>query len=296
MKMDLRNGKVCSWALIFSVAAHSVTLAVFTGVKISKQAEAEVSSSPVISMQMIEQVVARPTPKPKPRVEPIAEPVVQAESEQAPLVSDPQPIQPSESEAPVDVAPPHVGESMVESGPDEVEFFGQKSIVSRVCYVVDCSGSMYGQMYLVKDQLKKSILNLNSRQAFSVVFFKDGQTVLTSGGYALPPATAGAKSAALELIESVRPSGSTDAGHALEKALQLRDASGKGAQAIYFLTDGFDLDSKNSQLFTEKVHRLRDDYASGTVLHTIGFDAQPRDRRMLKQLAHDTGGVFINID
>jgi Mg-chelatase subunit ChlD len=150
-------------------------------------------------------------------------------------------------------------------------------------------------MYQVKDQLKQSILNLNSRQSFSVVFFMEGQTVLTSAG-ALAPATAGAKSTALELIESVRPSGSTDAEHALEQAMQLKDVSGNGAEAVYFLTDGFDLDSENSRLFSEKVDRLRNAHACDAVLHTIGFDAQPGDRQMLRRLAQNTGGAFININ
>ena len=292
--MDLRHGKVCYWALIFSVAAHSVTLAVFTGVKLSGRTEAKVTPKPVISLQMIERVVAERTPKPKPRIEPIVEPAVESESQLAPLVAEPKPPEPV-ADAPMEA--PHVAEPVAQTQPqpDEVEFFGQKSMVRRVCYVVDCSGSMYGRMYQVKDQLKQSILNLNSRQSFSVVFFMEGQTVLTSGG-TLAPATAGAKSTALELIESVRPSGSTDAEHALEQAMQLKDVSGNGAEAVYFLTDGFDLDSENSRLFAEKVNRLRNAHACDAVLHTIGFDAQPRDRQMLRRLAQNTGGAFININ
>jgi hypothetical protein len=296
MKTDLRHGKVCYWALIFSVAAHSVTLAVFTGVKLSGRPEGVVSPQPVLSMQMIERVVTQPAPKPKPRVEPIAEPVVQSESKQPALVSEVPSPEPSVADVSPEPNPVEVTEAIIDLQPDAVEFFGQKSIVRRVCYVVDCSGSMYGRMYLVKDQLKKSILNLNSRQSFSVVFFMEGQTVLTSGGGTLAPATAGAKSTAMELIESVRPSGSTDAGHALETAMQLKDVSGKGAEAIYFLTDGFDLDPENSRLFSEKVNRLRSTHARAAVLHTIGFDAQMRDRQMLRQLAQNTGGAFIEIN
>ncbi len=293
MKTDLRHGKVCYWALIFSVAAHSVTLAVFTGVKLSGRTEGEVSPPPVISLQMIERVVvAEPVAKPKPRVEPI----VQPESKQPPLITDPQPPEPVAADVPPEPDPPKVTEAITNSQLDEVEFFGQKSIVQRVCYVVDCSGSMYGRMYLVKDQLKRSILKLNSRQAFSVMFFMEGQKILTSGGDTLTPATVGGKSAALELIESVRPSGSTDAGHALEAAMQLKDSSGKGAEVIYFLTDGFDLDSASSRLFVEKVNRLRSKYARAAVLHTIGFDAQLGDRQMLRHLAQNTGGAFIEID
>jgi Mg-chelatase subunit ChlD len=296
VKMDLRHGKVCYWALIFSVAAHSVTLAVFTGVKLSGGTEEKVSPKPVISLQMIERAVAQSTPKPKPCIEPIAEPVVQSEPEQPPLIPDPQPTEPTVVDASLEARSPQPTAPVINPQPDEVEFFGQKSMVLSVCYVVDCSGSMYGQMYQVKDQLKKSILDLNSRQSFSVVFFMEGQTVLTSGGGTLAPATARAKSTALELIESVRPSGSTDAEHALEVAMRLKSASGEGAEAVYFLTDGFDLDSENSRLFAEKVNRLRNTHASNAVLHTIGFDAQPRDCQMLRRLAQNTGGAFININ
>ena len=295
MKMDLQHGKVCYWALIFSVAAHSVTLAVFTGVKLSGRTGGEVSSPPVISLQMIERVVVtEPVAKPKPRVEPIVRP----ESKQPPLITDPQPPEPVAADVPPEPDSSQVTEAIVvpQPQPDEVEFFGQKSRVQRVCYVVDCSGSMYGRMYLVKDQLKKSILKLNSRQGFSVMFFMEGQTILTSGGGTLTPATAGAKSTALELIESVRPSGSTDAGHALEAAMQLKNASGKGPEVVYFLTDGFDLDPASSRLFIERVNRLRSKHAPAAVLHTIGFDAQPGDRQMLKHLAQNTGGAFIEIN
>ncbi|MHC4761719.1 MAG: vWA domain-containing protein [Planctomycetota bacterium] len=281
MKMDLRHGKVCYWALIFSVAAHSVTLAVFTGVTLSGETQKEVLPKPVISLQMIERVVAQPTPRPKPRIEPIAEPVVQSEPEQPPLIPGPQPTEPTVVDTSLEADSPQTNTPIANPQADEVEFFGQKSMVRRVCYVVDCSGSMYGQMYQVKNQLKKSILDLNSRQSFSIVFFMEGQTVLTSDGGTLAPATARAKSTALELIESVRPSGSTDAEHALEVAMRLKNASGEGVEAVYFLTDGFDLDST---------------HASNTVLHTIGFDAQPQDCQMLRRLAQNTGGAFININ
>ena len=127
------------------------------------------------------------------------------------------------------------------------------------------------------------------------MFFMEGQTILTSGG-TLTPATAGAKSAALELIELVRPSGSTDAEHALQMAMQLKDTSGKGAEVIYFLTDGFDLDPASSRAFVEKVNRLRSQHAPAAILHTIGFAPQPQDRQMLKRLAQNAGGAFIEIN
>jgi Mg-chelatase subunit ChlD len=177
-----------------------------------------------------------------------------------------------------------------------VEFFGRKRVVQRVCYVVDCSGSMYGSMYLVKDQLKQSILNLNSQQAFSVIFFTQGQQIMTLGDGRLQPATVKAKSKAVKLIQSVRPAGSTDAEHALQWAMKLKSANGHRPEVIYFLTDGFDLDADRSKAFVRRVDRMRRFSAPGTVLHTIGFWPQPQDRQLLRSLAQNAGGEFIEIN
>lgn len=287
----LHDGKVRYWALIFSVAAHAATLAVFTGVKLSGRMEADPAQPPALNVQMIEHAVSHTPPKPKPRIEPIPKPVVRSEPEQPPLIAEsstPEPMQVTEAvESMIDETPPVV---------NEVEFFGQKSIVQRICYVVDCSGSMYGQMYQVKEQLKSSILRLNSQQAFCVVFFMEGQKILTTGDGMLQPATAQAKSKAIKLIESVRPSGSTDAEHALQQALRLKDAEGGGSEVVYFLTDGFDLDSQHSARFVERVDRLRRSLAPGAAVHTIGFWPQPLDRQMLRQLAENANGQFIEIN
>lgn len=287
----LHYGKVRYWALIFSVTAHAATLAVFTGVKLSGRMDAEPAQRPALNVQMIEHAVAQPTPKPKPRIEPISKPMVRPEPEQPPLIAEPK--------MPEVVKAPESLESMIDEAPPvvhEVEFFGQKSIVQRICYVVDCSGSMYGRMYQVKEQLKTSILNLNSQQAFSVVFFMNGQKILTTGSGILELATANAKSKAIKLIDSVRPAGSTDAAHALQRAMQITDADGGGPEVVYFLTDGFDLDSQSSALFVERVNRLRSSLAPQAVLHTIGFWTQPRDRQMLRQLAGNANGEFIEIN
>jgi len=287
----LQHGKVCYWALVFSVAAHAATLAVFTGVKLSGRMDQQLPQRPALNVQMIEHAAAHPTPKPKPRIEPISKPVVRPEPEQPPLIAEPK--TPEVVEAPESV------ESMIDEAPpvvNEVEFFGQKSIVQRICYVVDCSGSMHGQMYQVKEQLKTSILRLNSQQAFCVVFFMEGQKLVTTGDGMLQSATAQAKSKALKLIDAVRPSGSTDAEHALQQALQLKDAEGGRPEVIYFLTDGFDLDSQHSARFVERVDHLRRSLAPAAVLHAIGFWTQPLDRQMLRRLAGNANGEFIEIN
>ncbi len=291
-QLEADKGRVRYWALVISVTVHAVALAVFTGVKLSaRQADAAAARSG-LSMQMIEKAVETPTPKPKPKIKPIEKVVEPEKPQPKPLVADETPIpepQPETTE-PIEPSP-----AFTEPVAHEVEFFGQKSIVQRICYVVDCSGSMYGQMYRVKSQLKESILKLNSQQAFTVLFFTEGRQILMTGEGKLQAASVIAKSEALELIKRIRPGGSTDAAHALDRAMRLRDADNLSPEVIYFLTDGFDLDADGALEFVEKIETRRKMLAPAVVLHTIGFWPQENDRKMLDVLAAVTGGEFVEV-
>lgn len=296
MREPACKGKIRYGVLVISLAIHAVALGVFTILKMSGRMTAPVSARASVSVQMIEKVITQPVTKPKPKIAPVSkiqkEPQPEIKPKPKPLVvQELPPVEPVQE--PVEAAEVVLPEPAPVA--NEVEFFGQKSIVQRVCYVVDCSGSMYGQMYRVKEQLKKSIMDLNSRQEFCVLFFMDGREILMTGSGRLEPATIGVKSQALELIERVRPAGSTDAAHALECAMRLRDRDKIGPEVIYFLTDGFSLDEDGSQLFIEKTERLRKSLAPSTVLHTIGFWPQPRDQIMLKTLAGNTGGNYTEV-
>lgn len=296
------NGQVRYWALIVSIAVHSAALGIFTGVKLHSRHLDTPSDSAVVDMKLIAQVVQQPSQvRPKPRVEPIAklppEPAPE-QPEQVPLIAEPKPPEPVIVETVTPMDTPEVQQPAYQPPPvaNEVEFFGNESVADSVCFVVDCSGSMYGQMYEVREQLKKSILNLNSDQSFAIVFFMNGQEILTNHLGMLVQATASAKSRALKLTESIRPAGTTDAVHALKCAMRMKDAKGRGPQLVYFLTDGFDLDEDSSTAFVQSICQLRRQFAPGTVLHTIGFWPQPQDCRTLALLAGKTGGEFINVN
>lgn len=293
------QGKIRYWALVISFAVHAAALGVFTGVKLRSHVVAQDSAESAVSMQMVQQIVSEPKPaRPKPRVEPVVKrpqpkPVQVQQPKPLPVISESTPPEPVEAE----VVEPVITEPVTPPVPmvNEVEFFGQKSITDRICYVVDCSGSMYGQMYQVREQLKKSILNLNSDQAFAIVFFKDGRKILTGSTARLEVATAAAKSNALQLIESVRPLGSTDAAYALNYAMRMKDKQGNGPRIVYFLTDGFDLDERSSVAFVNTFFNSRKKLAPNVILHTIGFWPQSQDCRMLTLLAEKTGGEFIKV-
>lgn len=293
------SGKVRYWALGMSVAVHAIALGVFTGVRLSTPVSVQASGRPV-SMHVVQTAMEQPAVKPKPKVEPIAaiEPAPEVQSQPLPQT---QPLVIEEKTAieqpPPPVAAVEAAAPAVEPSPNghEVEFFGQKSVVQRICYVVDCSGSMYGQMYRVKAQLKQSIMNLDTRQAFCVVFFMDGRQVLMTGSGRLETATVGAKSQALELIEKIKPAGSTDAAHAIECAMRLRDEDDGYPEIIYFLTDGFDLEYGGSNRFARNICGLRRTLAPTAVVHTIGFWPQQQDKQMLQTLAQNTGGEYIEV-
>jgi Mg-chelatase subunit ChlD len=277
-----------------SLALHTGILAVFTGVQLSQGGQEARPERSVAAMQAIERVTEQP--KPVPRVKPIEIPPVPVDEPEPVLVKKARPEPAAEWRAPVEAAETTAAPATVQAAACEVEFFGQRSAVQQVCYVVDCTGSMHGRMYLVKEQLRQSILKLTSDQAFSIVFFRSGDQVLLSGSGRLERATASSKSAALNLIQSVRPEGTADVLHALETAMRLKGPDGRGAEAFYFLTDGFDLDSTGWQGFVKNVHTLRRKLAPRAALHTIGFSPLALDRRMLQTLAQSTGGDYVEVE
>ncbi len=98
-----------------------------------------------------------------------------------------------------------------------VEFFGQFTDVRKICYVVDCSGSMHGRLGLVKQQLKTSIASLQPDQFFYIIFFLQGDRLIESGDTYLIRATPHTKAKAYDFIDSVRPAGTTEPLNALNR-------------------------------------------------------------------------------
>ena len=184
--------------------------------------------------------------------------------------------------------------SFAESGilPKGVEFFGSWTDQRKVCYLVDCSGSMQGIFGRVRKKLKESIGNLQPDQYFYIIFF-GSEKLFEFGNGRLLRATREAKSAACEFIDSARPAGRTNALVAMERAVKVRDESGHSPAVIYFLTDGFELTTKDVPRFSQKIVNLLKRFAPATKINTIGFWPQSQDRRMLETIARQSGGEFI---
>jgi Mg-chelatase subunit ChlD len=175
-------------------------------------------------------------------------------------------------------------------------FFGQETAARTICFVVDCSGSMYGRLELIRRRLKDCIASLRDTQSFYLIFFMDGDKLLESGDGKTALASGSSKASAFEMIDHIRLEGQTNARQALERAMKIRDVWGRPVQLVYFLTDGFDLQISSPGAFCRDIGRIRDKYASSVTINTIGLCASAEDQRTLRKIAEMTGGQFVHVD
>ena len=153
---------------------------------------------------------------------------------------------------------------------------------------------MHGSFSTVRTQLKNSIEKLLPDQFFYIIFFR-GDQLLHSAGPKLIRATPKAKAKASDFIDNARPGGTTNAINALKHAMKITDHAARPPQLIYFLTDGFDLETASADQFCDQIRNLRIQLAPNVVINTIGIMTQPQDRQILQTLAEQTSGKFINI-
>lgn len=175
-------------------------------------------------------------------------------------------------------------------------FFGARCRAERICFVVDCSGSMFGRMGLVRRELTEAVEQLTADQFFSVLFFGGDGKIYESGQGQIRRALPAAKRQAIGLIETVRPGGQTDALSALTRAMAMRTPDGQGPDVIYFLTDGFDLDNDGTLGLADQVESLRQRLSPQAVIHPIAFWAASGDRLILQNIAQRSGGTLTCVD
>jgi hypothetical protein len=178
--------------------------------------------------------------------------------------------------------------------PHRIEFFGSFTDQRKICYIVDCSGSMQGVFGQVRKKLKDSIASLLPDQYFYIIFFSGNRLFEFGNGY-LVRAAEETKSSAYDFIDLVQPAGQTNALAALKRAVQIRDDRGFSPSVVYFLTDGFELTTEDEHRFSQKIANLLARFAPTTRINTIGFWPQSDDRKMLETIARQSGGesVFI---
>jgi Mg-chelatase subunit ChlD len=178
---------------------------------------------------------------------------------------------------------------------DRIEFFSSTAFRKKVCFVVDSSGSMQGSFGWVKEQLTRSISNLEQDQYFNIIFF--GSDALTQfGDDKFVRASNKNKQRAKKFISMIRPSGGTNALAGLKKALRVCAMDEPWQAAVFFLTDGFELGGEGSADFAAEVNNFRKALAPATKINTIGFEVNAENRNMLINIASSAGGSFVEYE
>ena len=288
------------WAWAASIVVHLTVLTAFGIVKFSRSETLDKSQSvPTAKIARIDRVT-RPSPLlPKPKIKKPAETtlpaVVQTRLAPGPMSTNaaPQSPAPHEHTRPSASA---VFRALAddEISPSDTRFFGSTTDERKLCYLVDCSGSMCGIFARVRNELKQSVQNLRPDQYFHIVFF-GGDKLYEFGRRTLVRATPQTKSAACAFIDSIRPAGTTNAMPALERAMQIRDHRSVGPSVIYFLTDGFELNGRDTHKTSRKILTMLKNFAPTTKINAIAFWPQPDDCKVLNTIAHRSGGRFVAV-
>ena len=305
------------YALAVSVCVHAVALSIFAAVKITQSAPVPLQTTAVVSISQAAALADRAAVTPKPKINPVdkgrpfdaAPPTTIFEGRRGrAIVKTAGKGQPASILPVFDMPTRDYRQQAEEIGqpvrsevsaaaragilPENTEFFGSVAQGRRICYVVDCSGSMQGLWQQVRKELCESIGQLQPDQYFCAIIFGAGSILESSGGK-MVRATEQAKKDAYNFIDPVQPRGATNAVAALEYAIKIRDRAGVGPSLIYFLTDGFELSEQDNSRFAHQVATMLRSFAPKTQINTIGFWPAEQDRKLLETIAKDSGGEFV---
>lgn len=293
----LSHGRYKLWAAVASVIFHIAVLSVLAAAKLypdSGQANPvqpnETCLAKIKSITQNSPAVAKPRVKytENARFIPAQQqlPVENKITELKVLAPDSEPLH-TTSNSYADLA-----WSQQDNSPQGVQFFSSQIHSRRLCYLVDCSGSMKGLFGQVRGELARSIMSLKPDHYFGIVFFGDNRVMQFTNGH-LVRASQDNKTKALAFIESVEPAGRTNAPAGFECAVKMTDDEGVGPQAIMFLTDGFELSGHDAYKFRQSIIKLRSRYLNDCIVNTVGFWPSENDQRLLESIAGLSGGQYV---
>ncbi|MBA4019470.1 MAG: hypothetical protein C0483_20080 [Pirellula sp.] len=158
------------------------------------------------------------------------------------------------------------------------QFFGVPARGRKFIFVVDTSGSMFGNgRYLrCRMELIESLRSLQRDQRFFIIYFNNKTHAMP--GKQLVEAKPDAINRLIPWIEGVQPVGTTEPWPALSLALRMNP------DAVYFLTDGaFDDDVINKVRTYSRSKKIP--------IHTIAIEGDEGEKQ-LEALARMTGGTY----
>ena len=296
MTFKSQRGSIAMWAWSLSLGLHIVLLAIFGIIKFSQiSSSAEISIPAKAYIRAIKRLAECPQIIPKPKTRKLSD---SRSLNKVPMdfPTRPKLRPPNHSEGSAKISSSRSAAMLPGStvGAGTTEFFGQQTDMRKICYVVDCSGSMQGLFSRVRKELKKTIANLQADRYFYIIFFC-GDRLLESGHGRMVRASSRAKSEAYAFLNSAKPAGPTNAINALKRGMEIKGPGGRPPGLIYFLTDGFDLETGQRSQFTLELENLRKNLAPGSIINTIGFWTEVSDCEILRIIARQSGGEFVNI-
>jgi len=302
-----RKGSITFWAWMVSIGVHAAVFSVFAFVKFAQPAVDDNRQLPIPSAKLssIKEFIEAEPVIPKPKItsakqKPASSPARQSAENNTDKILPSNRVFAASKQASqniADFARPSVAQNPFSLTAGQIqakdsEFFVNSTGERKICYVVDCSGSMQGIFNRVQQKLKDSISALQPDQYFYIIFFS-GNRLIEFGDGKLLRATKQNKAEAFGFIDSVQPAGTTNAMAAMEKVVQIRDSHTGTPSVVYFLTDGFELTPEDAQLFSQKLAAALKETAAPVKVNTIGFWPQTGDRQLLETIAKQTGGDFV---
>ena len=159
----------------------------------------------------------------------------------------------------------------------QASFFGVKVKGLRFIYVVDCSGSMIDEARLVraKEEVRRSVLRLQSPQQFKVIFYNDRPIPMPGD---LPrSADLTSKNQLLAWLRLIEPDGATDPRAALHLAVSLRP------DAVFLLSDG--------EFPADTVEAVAKSNPRKVPIHCVDLSGGEAGDQ-LQRIARDSGGRY----
>jgi hypothetical protein len=288
-------GSISIWAWIASIFVHTLLLAGLAFLQFSPEKHRPaVTPTPAARMTRIRKAMHSSCVMPKPKItKPLARP-----RRLGPVhLADIQPDRTVEGLACLAAKSSGSSSTLPYSkiSPAEIEFFGSPLDARKICFVVDCSGSMHGMFQRVAERLKSVIMRLQPDQYFYIILFGRDRLIENGEGQ-LIRATDRAKLEACDFVDGAAPAGRTNAIAALGRAMEIQDGRGRKPAVIFFLTDGFELLPEDDRLLPQKIAAMRKHLSPETKINTIGFWAQPTDCAVLKAIASQSGGRFSYVE
>ena len=172
-------------------------------------------------------------------------------------------------------------------------FCGAVGSAKRICYVVDCSGSMILAFDYVRSQLKRTIGKLSPGQYFHVVFYASGEPLELPGKRLLRAHKRNRQDAMLFInqmnLASVPTARAAWQGvvNALGAAFAARTPAGRSVELIYLFTDG----EFEHQRLAWAVRELQGEREKPAVISVVACGNRDNEE-FLSWLARANGGEY----